>query len=112
MAVTNHPKRAEKLPAWAQRGKLRLAQVEGGPSSAAEMILLEGWDCSPAKLLITGRYGPELVEELVAKKINAVILTWSPGFSHEGDAAQREIVRALMPLLNRKKSKAIARSSL
>jgi len=112
MAVTNHPKQTEKLPAWAQRGKIRLAQVEGGPSSAAEMILLEGWDCSPGKLLITGRYGPDLVDELVAKKINAVILTWSPGFSHEGDAAQWEIVRALLPLLKKKKIKAIARISL
>jgi hypothetical protein len=112
MAVTNHPKHVEKLPAWAQRGKLRIAQVEGGPSSAAEMILLEGWDCTPAKLLISGRYGPELVDELVAKKVNAVILTWSPGFSHEGDAAQWEIVRTLLPLLKKKKIKAVARISL
>lgn len=114
MAVTNHPKtkQSDKLPAWAQRGKFRLAQAEGGPSSAAEMILLDGWDCSPEKLLITGRYGPKLAKELAAKKFNAVVLTWSPGFSHEGDTAQWEIVRALLPLLKKKKIKALARISL
>src|SRR5258705_5756969 len=112
MAVTNHPKIPEKAPAWAQRGKLRLCRIEGGPSSTAKMILLDGWDSSPEELLTTCRYGPELVDELIEKKMNAVILTWSPGFSHEGDTAQWKIVRELLPLLTKKKIKAIAQLSL
>jgi hypothetical protein len=112
MAVTNHPKDQEKPPVWASRSKLRLAHVYGGPSETAKMILFDGWNKSPEVLLLTSRYGPDLVDDLVARKINAVCLTWSPGFSHEGDKAQWEIVRKLLPLLKKKRIKAIAAISL
>ena len=68
MAVTNHPKKPDTPPRWAGRGKLRMAAIEGGPSSTAKMILLDGWDSSPEKLLATCRYGPELAGELAARK--------------------------------------------
>jgi hypothetical protein len=112
MAVTNHPKVQEKPPAWATRAKLRLAHVYGGPSETAKMILFDGWNKSPEVLMLTSRYGSDLVQELTGRKINAVCLTWSPGFSHEGDAMQWELVRKLLPLLKKKKIKTIAAISL
>ncbi|MGD0090073.1 MAG: hypothetical protein ABSE73_09145 [Planctomycetota bacterium] len=108
MAVTNHPRKQFLPPPWARRGKLRLAHVPGGPSETARLVLSGEWDGSPAALLSTSRYDPVLVPELVANGINAVALTWSPGFSHEGDQAQWEIVKRLLPLLKKKRIKAIA----
>ncbi|MCY3021116.1 MAG: hypothetical protein NTW87_19045 [Planctomycetota bacterium] len=115
MAVTNRAKGQFKPPSWAQRGKLRLAHVPGGPSEAAAMILSGTWDNAgnnPGNLMQAARYGPALVEELVAKGCNAVCLTWSLGFSDEGDKVQWEAVRNLLPLLRRKKIKAVAAVSL
>ena len=112
MATTNHPKDQNKPPVWAQRGKLRLAHVDGGPSRTAEMLMLDGWDSTPAELLSTCRYHEGLVDELLAKKVNAVCLTWAVGFSHEGDQPQWEMVKKLMPLLKKKKIKAIAQIGL
>jgi len=108
MAVTNQPKNGIKSPAWAQRGKLRLARVEGGPARAAALVLQETWDGSPQGLASMLRYAPALVEELAAKKINAVILDWSLGFSKEDNAIHREIVQSLLPILKKKKIRAIA----
>jgi len=108
MAVTNHPKKQYLPPAWARRGKLRLARVPGGPSETARMILSGEWDDSPAALLSASRYGPSLVEELAANGINAVALTWSPGFSHENDQAQWEILQRLLLLLKRRRIRALA----
>jgi hypothetical protein len=112
MAVTNHPKDQNKAPVWAQRGKLRLAHVEGGPSRTAEMLMLDGWDSTPVELLSTCRYHEGLIDELLKKKINAVCLTWAVGFSHEGDQPQWEMVKKLLPLLKKKKIKAIAQIGL
>ena len=112
MAVTNRAKGAAKTPAWAVRGKLRLAHVPGGPAEAARLVYSGLWDKTPAGLLSAGRYSAELVNELVARKINAVCLTWSPGFSLEGDVPQWELVAALLPLLKKKKIRAIADISL
>ena len=109
MASTNHPKKQYLPPPWARRGKLRLALVPGGPSETARMILAGEWDGRPASLLSAARYGPELVEELAAQGINAVALTWSPGLSHESDQAQCEILQRLLPLLMKKRIRAIAR---
>ena len=112
MAATNRAKGATKTPGWAARGKLRLAHVPGGPAEAARLVYAGLWDKTPAGLLSANRYGAELVAELVAKKINAVVLTWSPGFSLEGDVPQWELVASLLPALKKKKIRAIADLSL
>lgn len=109
MAVTNHAKDQCLPPSWAQRGKLRLACVPGGPAEAARLVLSGEWDHSPAALLAAARYGPALADELATRGVNAVVLTWSPGFSHEGDQAQWDNVKALLPLLRRRRIKAIVR---
>jgi len=109
MAATNHPRKQCLPPPWARRGKLRLAHVPGGPAETARMILAGEWDDSPAPLLSAARYCPELVGELVGKGINAVALTWSPGFPHESDQAQWDLILRLLPLLKKKRIKAIAR---
>jgi hypothetical protein len=105
-------KGAARSPAWAARGKLRMAHIFGGPSEAARIIYQQGWDGSPAGLLPVSRYGNELVDELLKRKINCVCLTWSPGFSLEGDVAQWEMVGRLLPLLKKKRIRAIAEVSL
>ncbi len=112
MAATNRAKGAAKTPGWAVRGKLRLAHVPGGPAEAARLIYSGLWDKTPAGLLCAGRYSADLVAELTEKKINAVVLTWSPGFSLEGDVPQWELVSLLLPLLKKKKIRAIADLSL
>lgn len=112
MAATNRVKGAAKTPGWAVRGKLRLAHVPGGPAEAARLIYAGLWDKTPAGLLCANRYNAELITELAAKKINAVVLTWSPGFSLEGDVPQWELVASLLPLLKKKKIRAIADLSL
>jgi hypothetical protein len=112
MAVTNRSKDAEKSPKWAQRGTLRLAHVEGGPAVAARAIHLKTWDGSPSGLLPACRYAPELADELAARNISAVCLTWSIGFSHEGDAGQWALATALLAHLKKKKIRAIAEISL
>lgn len=112
MAITNRAKGAVRSPGWAARGKLRPAHVFGGPSEAARIIYRAGWDGSPAGLLPVSRYGQELVEELSQRKINCVCLTWSPGFSLDGDVAQWELVGRLLPLLKKKRIRPIAEISL
>ena len=91
MAQTNRAKGAVRSPAWAARSKLRLAHIRGGPAEAAAVIHRGLWDKTPAGLLPAARYGAEFVEELLKAKINAVCLTWSPGFSVEGDVPQWEV---------------------
>jgi len=109
MAVTNRARGAEKSPAWAARGKLRLAFVKGGPSHAAVLVHAGAWNNAPAVLhAACTRYGPALVDELVSKKINAVVLTWGAGLSPQSDAAQRVEIARLIPLLKKKKIRAIA----
>jgi hypothetical protein len=109
MAVTNRAKGAEKTPAWAARGKLRLAHMPGGPSRAAEMVFSGAWKNDPAEIYAAcTRYIPEFIDELVAKKINAVCLTWSVGFSDDGDRAQRQVIAQIMGMLKKKKIRAIA----
>jgi hypothetical protein len=112
MAVTNRAKGAARTPAWAARGKLRLAHIPGGPADAARLVYAGLWDKTPAGLLSAGRYNAEFVNELVSKKINAVCLTWSPGFSLEGDVPQWELIAALLPALKKKKIRAIADISM
>ncbi|MFH0939651.1 MAG: alpha-amylase family protein [Planctomycetota bacterium] len=112
MAITNHARKQDKPPPWAAHGKLRLAHLPGGPSWMAVEIFSGVWERTPEELQIACRYSPALVEKLVARKFNAVCLTWSPGFSHEGDRAQWEIVRQLLTLLKKKKIHAIAQISL
>ena len=112
MAVTNHAKNQFLPPAWARRGKLRLAHAPGGPSAAAARVLSGEWGAAghnPGELLLAARYGPGLLDELLAKQINTVVLTWSPGLSHKADLAQWDCVRALLPLLRKKKIRTIAR---
>ena len=112
MASTNRVKGAGRSPAWAGRGKLRPAHVFGGPSEAARIIYRAGWDGSPAGLLPVSRYGQELVDELCRRKINCVCLTWSPGFSLDGDVPQWELVGRLLPLLKKKRIRPVAEISL
>lgn len=112
MAATNRPKDSIKPPAWAQRGKLHMADVPGGPAHAAATMLLDGFDQSPLSLLSAFRYTPALVEELAARGFNAVSLTWSPGFSLESEMAQWSVVLALLPSLKKRKIRAVARISL
>ena len=109
MAVTNRARGAEKSPAWAARAKLRLAFVPGGPAQAAQLVLGEAWFHDPGILhAACTRYSPSLVDELAAKKINAVVLSWFVGFSKERDAAQRAELAKLLPLLKKKKIRALA----
>ena len=112
MAVTNRAKKPERLPTWAQKGKLRLAHVFGGPLETARLILSGRWDHSLKELMGTARYSPALDERLGAHKFNAVCLTWSAGFSHAGEAVQRETIAALMPLLKKRKIRTIASISV
>jgi hypothetical protein len=77
----------------------------------AERLLARGWGDAPAALAAACRYRPELVEELAAAKATAVILTWSAGLSHEAEQPQREAVKRLLPLLRKKKIRALARIS-
>ena len=112
MAATNRGKKQEKLPSWAQRGKLRPAHVPGGPLETARTIISGKWDHSPRELLSAGRYGLDLVEHLVSRRINAVCLTWSAGFSHAAEEVQREVLASLMPFLKKKKIRAIASISI
>ena len=108
MAVTNRAKGQEKPPSWAQKGKLRLAQVLAGPAETARLILMDRWDGLPATLLPLQRYGPKLVDELILRKFNAVCLAWSCGFSHVADQAQWDCVKAILPLLKKKKIRTVA----
>jgi hypothetical protein len=112
MAASNRTKGAEKSPKWAQRASLRLAYIPGGPARAAENILQNTWDKSPLGLLPACRYSIELADELAARHINAVCLSWSIGFSHEGDAAQWSVVAALLPHLRKKKIRVLAEVAL
>src|SRR5947209_3354928 len=112
MASTNHVKGAVRPPAWAARGKLRLAHVRGGPAEAAALIHRGQWDKSPAGLVSAGRYGIGFPDELAAAKIGAVCVTWSPGFSLEGDVPQWELIAKILPLLKKKKIRVIAEFSL
>src|SRR5690349_16207030 len=107
MAASNRSKGASKSPKWAQRHLLRMERVEGGPAYAAWEVLHNRWGNSPAGLLSACRYTPELADELAARHINAVCLSWSLGFSHEGDAAQWSAVAGLLPHLKKKKIRAI-----
>ena len=112
MAGTNRVKGAVRPPAWAARAKLRLAHVRGGPAEAAALIHRGQWDKAPAGLVPVGRYGIGFTDELAAAKIDAVCLTWSPGFSLEGDVPQWELIAKLLPLLKKKKIRVIAEFSL
>lgn len=112
MAATNRPKDSVKPPAWAQRGKLRMADVPGGPAHAAALMLLDGFDQSPLSLLSAFRYSPALADELAERGFNAVSLSWSPGFSIVSEMAQWNVVIALLPALKKRKIKTVARISL
>jgi len=88
----------ESLPAWARTGRFRPARWDGGLIEA-EKGRLSGWpnytEADERGVMAATRawYNPRTVAFLKTAHINWAWVTWSVGFSHETEAAQRDAVR-------------------
>jgi len=92
----------ESLPEWARTGRYRSARWDGG-SIEAEKGRLSGWGNytpeDPLGIMAATRdwHNPRTVEFLKTAGVNWAWVTWSVGFSHETEEAQR---RELRPYIN------------
>ncbi len=85
------------LPEWAQTGRIRLADLYGGPIETAKGVL-SGWpyffDADPEVMYATtNRYDPKNVDLLEHARINWAAVVWSAGFSNRSERVQRDLLR-------------------
>ena len=113
MAITNTSKDLQDLPRWAQQGMFRSISRYEGPAEAGKMLLSGRWDFTPVRLLDrVNAYNDELLAYAKRNHVTTMTLVWSPGFSHEGDEVQWEILRQYIPKAHRKGIKIVLYHSL
>lgn len=114
MALGNRVKGTSKPPRWMTRGRARNYSSYVGPAEMGKALFSGRWNFSPRQLYEVARgYEPErFLPRVVEARATHTILVWSPGFSHEGDRAQWEILRTLVPKLKRKRVHPVAYLSL
>lgn len=113
MAITNISSDKAGLPRWAEHGLFRSIARYEGPAEGAKMLLSGRWHFTPLQLWekVTG-YNDELLDYARKHHANMLTLVWSPGFSHQGDQVQWQIMREYIRKAHRKGIKIIAYHSL
>ena len=113
MAVTNMNADAARPPRWAEHGLFRETGRYEGPAETAKMLLSGRWNFTPLRLWEkTNAYSDELLAYVKEHHITILRLVWSPGFSHQADQVQWDILREYFRRAHRKGIKIVAYLSL
>jgi hypothetical protein len=101
---------SQQPPAWARRGCFREAGFYEGPAEMAKAILSGRWDFTPGQLYkrVKDYDDGRLIDWAKKNHVTMLRLVWSPGFSHQGDQAQWDIMRRQIQKAHRKGIKLIA----
>ena len=113
MAITNTDWHGDVPPRWAGHGLFQETGRYKGPAEAAKMLLSGRWDFTPLRLWeMVNAHNDELLAYAKQHHITILRLVWSPGFSHEGDRVQWEIMREYIRKAHRKRIKVTTYLSL
>lgn len=101
---------SQQPPKWAQRGAFREAGFYEGPAEMAKAILSGRWNFTPGQLYerVKDYDDGRLIDWAKKNHVTMLRLVWSPGFSHQGDQVQWDIMRRQIQKAHRKGIKLIA----
>ncbi|MFQ6048628.1 MAG: glycoside hydrolase family 66 protein, partial [Phycisphaerae bacterium] len=113
MAITNINPDKAGLPRWAEHGLFRSLSRYEGPAETAKMLLSGRWDFTPRRLWErVNAYNDELLKYARRHYVDILTVVWSPGFSHQGDQIQWQILRDYIRKAHRRGIRIIAYHSL
>lgn len=109
MALNNFDAAGQPV-AWARRGAFRESGFYEGPAEMAKALLSGRWKFTPEELYkrVKAYDGSEYVDWAKKSHVTMLRLVWSPGFSHQGDQVQWELMREQIKKAHRKGIKLIA----